>query len=106
MTSVVAQGSTTMERATFRPTNSSFNTRATTKPISVDSPTTATTQMPVLAMTVPKASLETASRKLFRPIKPPTTPAREISLKESLKTMATGNTTKISISRMLGSSQR
>ena len=38
-------------------------------------------------------------------MKPPTMPALEISLKASLKTMPIGKTTKIVISRMLGSSQ-
>ena len=75
------------------------------KPNSVDRPTTETTHTTVLSITVPNTGAETAALKLPKPMKPPTMPALEISLKASLKTMPIGKTTKIVISRMLGSSQ-
>ena len=76
------------------------------KPNKVDSPTTETTQISVFIITVPNTGAETASTKLSNPINPPTMPALEISLKESLKTMPIGKTTKIVISNTLGSSHR
>ena len=78
---------------------------AMTKPRTVDSPTTEITQIKVLIITVLKAGSCTASLKFLKPTNPPITPALEISLKESLKTMRIGKTTKIEIRRMLGSSQ-
>ena len=60
----------------------------------------------VLIITVLNAGSPIASLKLRKPIKPPTIPDFEISLKDSRNTMAIGNTTKIAISTMLGSSHR
>ena len=105
MTSEVAHGKTTTERASLRPWNFWLSVMATIKPSSVDRPTTETTHTAVLSITVPNTGAETAALKLSKPIKPPTMPALEISLKASLKTMPIGKTTKIVISRMLGSSQ-
>ena len=99
MTSEVAHGKTTTERASLRPWNFWLSVMATIKPSSVDRPTTETTHTTVLSITVPNTGAETAA------LKPPTMPALEISLKASLKTMPIGKTTKIVISRMLGSSQ-
>ena len=95
-----------IERATFRPVNGWFSTIAQIKPISVLSPTTLTTQISVFSITWGKAGEEIASWKFFRPAKSPTTPARLILLNASRNTMPIGNTTKISISRMLGRIQR
>ena len=100
MTSEVAHGKTTTERASLRPWNFWLSVMATIKPSSVDRPTTETTHTTVLSI-----GAETAALKLPKPMKPPTMPALEISLKASLKTMPIGKTTKIVISRMLGSSQ-
>ena len=105
MTSEVAHGKTTTERASLRPWNFWLSVMATIKPSSVDRPTTETTHTTVLSITVPNTGAETAALKLLKPMKPPTMPALEISLKASLKTMPIGKTTKIVISRMLGSSQ-
>ena len=50
-----------MDRAIFRPTNSWFSTSAQMKPVSVESPTTETTQIRVFSITCGKAAEETAS---------------------------------------------
>ena len=102
----VAQGNTTMERATLRPKNSAFSAMAVIKPSSVLIPTTDTTQMAVFSITVPKAGSRKAARKLSRPTRPFTTPDLEISLTDSLNTMPMGKTTNTHISTKLGSSHR
>ena len=51
MTSVVAQGKTTMARATFRPLNWLFSRRARMKPRRVEMTTTATVQRMVFFST-------------------------------------------------------
>ena len=53
-------------------------------------------------MTVPKAGSLTAARKFASPLKAPTTPDLDTSLKAILNTMPMGNTTKTAISRRLG----
>ena len=57
MTSVVAQGKTTMARATFRPRNLLFSTRASMKPSTVEITTTAMVQTMVFFRTRAKAGL-------------------------------------------------
>ena len=96
----------TMERAILRPKNSVFSAIATIKPMSVESPTTLTTQTSVFIITVPKALSLIAAMKLSNPTNPPTTPALLISLKASRKTMIMGKTTNTDIRIMLGSSHK
>jgi hypothetical protein len=62
--------------------------------------------MKVLIITCLNAGSLIAFWKFPKPTKSPTTPAGEIWLKDSLKTIAMGNTIKMSISRMLGSSHK
>ena len=54
MTSEVAHGKTTTERASLRPWNFWLSVMATIKPSSVDRPTTETTHTTVLSITVPE----------------------------------------------------
>ena len=79
---------------------------ARAKPITVDSPTTEITHQKVLIITVLNAGSPIASLKFRKPIKPPTIPDLDISLKDSLNTIAMGKTTKTAIRTMLGNSQR
>ena len=95
-----------MERAILRPRNSVFSAMAITKPSSVEMPTTLTTQTAVFFITVPKALSCTAAVKLEKPVKPPTTPARLISLKASRNTIRMGKMTNTVIRIRLGSSHR
>ena len=105
ITSVVAQGKTTMARAILRPRNLLFSTRASMKPRTVEITTTAMVQTRVFFSTRPKAGLFSTLTKFPMPLKPLILPARLTSLKESWKTLKIGVTIKMAIRIILGAIQ-
>ena len=105
MTSVVAQGKTTIARAILRPRNWLFSTRARMKPRMVDSATTATVQTRVFFSTMPKALLLRTFAKLAAPLKPLISPALLTSLRAIRNTNTMGTRMKTDIRIKLGAIQ-
>ena len=106
MTSVVAQGKTTMARAILRPLNSLFSSSARIKPRTVDSTTTRMVQMTVFFRTMPNLAFWMALAKLSKPQKPRTRPALVTVLKAIRKTYPMGTMMKTAIRMTLGRIQR
>ena len=106
MTSVVAQGKTTMARAILRPLNLLFSSSARMKPRTVESTTTTTVHTIVFFSTMPNSGLLKTFSKFAKPAKPLILPVLVTSLKAMRNTVPMGTMIKIDIRMMLGAIQR
>ena len=105
MTRVVAQGNTTMARATLRPLNWLFRIRARIKPSTVDRTTTRTVQTTVFFSTMVNLLLPRTLLKLSKPAKPLIRPAFVTWLKAMRNTNPMGTMMKIAMRITLGKIQ-
>ena len=102
---MVAQGKTTMARATFRPRNLLFSTRASMKPSTVEITTTAMVQTMVFFSTRVKVGLFRTFVKFSKLLKPRSWPVRLTLFRDRWNTERMGARMKTAIRMTLGAIQ-